>query len=138
MIIITRFTYFSSNSTKTTPLFTYNEKLQGVLSRHRNPSEEKKPVKPCEKLKSHELEVSESQAQCTKPLDFRLNEAESTGASNEKANTDLKKGISLESSKRLSIPKDTQVILVFILLDFDNIFYRNNEINIKILTINMY
>lgn len=134
-----RFAYFSSNSTQTTPLFTYNEKLQGVLSRHRNPSEEKKPVKPCEKLKSHELEVSESQAQHTKPLDFRLNEAESTGkASNEKADTDLKKDNSIESSKRPSIPKDTQVISVFILLDFDNPFYRNNKINIKILTINMY
>jgi len=55
-------------------------------------------VKPCEKLKSHELEVSESQAQRTKPLDFRLNEAQSTEkASDEKPDTDLKKNNSLES-----------------------------------------
>jgi len=110
--------HFSSNSTKTTPLFAYNEKLQGVLSiRHRNPSEEKKPVKPCEKLKSHELEVSESQAQRAKPLDFRLNEAESTGkASDEKPDTDLKKNNSLESFKRLSLSKDMLVISVFFAL----------------------
>lgn len=98
----------SSNSTKTTPLFTYNEKLQGVLSRHRNPSEEKKPVQLCEKLKSHELEVSESQAQRTKPLDFRLNDVESAAkASDEKPDTDLEKDNSLETSKRLSLPIDT-------------------------------
>ncbi|XP_024893822.1 guanine nucleotide exchange factor for Rab-3A-like [Temnothorax curvispinosus] len=105
----TKFLDNSSSSTKTAPLFTYNEKLQGVLSRHRNPSEEKKPVKPCEKLKSHELEVSESQAQRAKPLDFRLNEAESAGkASDEKPDTvDSKKDNSLESSKRPSLPKDT-------------------------------
>ncbi|XP_077281716.1 guanine nucleotide exchange factor for Rab-3A [Temnothorax americanus] len=104
----TKFLDDSSSSTKTAPLFTYNEKLQGALSGHRNPSEEKKPVKLCEKLKSHELEVSESQAQRAKPLDFRLNEAESAGkASDEKADTDSKKDNSLESSKRLSLPKDT-------------------------------
>lgn len=109
LMIIMRFAYFSSNSTKTAPLFAYNEKLQ-VLSRHRNPSEEKKPVKPCEKLKSHELEVSESQAQRTKPLDFRLNEAESTEkASDEKTDTDSKKDNSLELSTRLSLSKDKQV-----------------------------
>ncbi|KYN13872.1 PREDICTED: guanine nucleotide exchange factor for Rab-3A-like [Trachymyrmex cornetzi] len=98
----------SSNSTKTTPLFTYNEKLQGVLSRHRNPLEEKAPVKPCEKLKSHELEISESEAQRTKPLDFLLNKTESVGkTSDETPNTDLKKDNSIESSKRLCLPKDT-------------------------------
>jgi len=110
ILIIKIFAYFSSNSTKTTPLFTYNEKLQGVLSRHRNPLEEKTSVKPCEKLKSHELEVSESEAQRTKPLDFRLNKTESVGkASDEKPNTDLKKDNSVES-KRLCLPKDTLVI----------------------------
>lgn len=110
-----RFAYFSSSSTKTAPLFAYNEKLQGVLSRHRNPSEEKKPVKP-EKLKSHELELSDAQAQRTKPLDFRLNEAETTEKASdevEKVDADSKKDNSLESSKRLSRPKDTQVISVF-------------------------
>lgn len=115
-----KFAYFSSNSTKTTPLFTYNEKLQGVLSRHRNPLEEKKPVKPCEKLKSHELEVSESEAQRTKPLDFRLNKTESAGkASDEKSNTDLKKDNSVETSKRLCLPKNTLVIPIFILSEFN-------------------
>lgn len=123
-----RFVYFSSSSTKTAPLFAYNEKLQGVLSRHRNPSEEKKLVKPCEKLKSHELELSESQTQRT--LDFRLNEAESAGkASNEKADTDSKEDSPLESSKRLSLPKDTQVILTT--------SHRNKKLYIKIIIISV-
>ncbi|KAL0121779.1 hypothetical protein PUN28_006918 [Cardiocondyla obscurior] len=97
----------SSSSTKTAPLFAYNEKLPDVLSRHRNPSEEKKIVKSCEKVNSHESEASESQTQRTKPLDFRLNETESAG-SNEKTDTNLKKDDFSESSKILSLPKDTQ------------------------------
>lgn len=104
-----RFAHFSSSSTK--PLFAYNEKLQGVLSRHRNPSEEKKP---CEKPKSHELELSDAQAQRVKLLDFRLKEAEAAGnASDETADTGSKKDDFLESPKGLSLPKDTQVISVF-------------------------
>lgn len=84
-------------------------------------------MKPCEKLKSHELEVSESQAQRTKPLDFRLNEAESAGkASDEKVDKDSKKDNSLESSKKLSLPKDTQVISVFGLLD--ETFHKNKKL----------
>nr|XP_012228841.1 PREDICTED: guanine nucleotide exchange factor for Rab-3A-like [Linepithema humile]XP_012228842.1 PREDICTED: guanine nucleotide exchange factor for Rab-3A-like [Linepithema humile] len=98
----------SSSSTKTTPLFTYNEKLQGVLSRHRNPSEEKKSAEPSDKLKSHELEVLESQA--TRPLDFRLSEAESmTKAKNEKIDAEsTKKDDFHEPSRRSSLSKDTQ------------------------------
>ncbi|CAL1675709.1 unnamed protein product [Lasius platythorax] len=101
--------FLGDSSTKTTPLFAYNEKLQGVLSRHRNPSEEKKAVKSCE-LKSHDLEVLESTSQCTKPLDFRLNAAESAGGtSNEKIDTDsTKDDNSHESSRSLSLPKDTK------------------------------
>ncbi|XP_011639042.1 guanine nucleotide exchange factor for Rab-3A-like [Pogonomyrmex barbatus] len=100
----------SSNSTKTTPLFAYNEKLQGVLSRHRNLSEEKKSVKSCEKLKSHESEVLESQAQCTKPLDFRLSEDDSVReTADEKLDTDLKKEKSFETTKRLSLSKNTHL-----------------------------
>lgn len=119
--IIIWFAYFTFSSTKTTPLFAYNEKLQGVLSRHRNPSEEKKAVKSCE-LKSHDLEVLESTSQCTKPLDFRLNAAESAGGtSNEKIDTDsTKDDNSHESSRSLSLPKDTKVILFFVLLNFDH------------------
>lgn len=133
---VMRSVYFSSSSTKTAPLFAYNEKLQGVLSRHRNPSEEKKPVKACEKLKSHELEVSESQTERTKPLDFRLNEAESVRkASSEKADTDSKKDNSPESSKRLSLPKATQVISVFGLSDFDETSHRNKKLYIKIIQV---
>lgn len=106
--------YFSSSSTKT-PLFTYNEKLQGVLSRHRSPSEEKKSVESSDKLKSHELEVLESQAECTRPLDFRLSEAESTTeARDEKIGSEsAKKGDFHESSKKSSLSKDAQVTSVF-------------------------
>lgn len=111
--IVTWFAYFIFSSTKTTPLFAYNEKLQGVLSRHRNPSEEK-AVKSCE-LKSHELEVLESTTQHTKPLDFRLNTVEAAGeTSDEKIDTDsTKDDNSHESSKKFSLPKDTKVILFF-------------------------
>jgi len=85
-------------------------------------------VKLCEKLKTHELEVSESQAQRTKPLDFRLNEAESAGkASDEKADTDSKEDNFLESSKRLSPPKDKQVFQSLVSY-FDKIFYRNEKV----------
>lgn len=126
-MIIMRFAYFSSNSTKIAPLFAYNEKLQ-ILSRHRNPLEEKKPVKPCEKLKTHDLEVSESQTQRMKPLDFRLNEAESAGKpSDEKADTDSKEDNFLESSKRLSPPKDKQVYWSSTSC-FDKIFHRNEKL----------
>lgn len=101
--------FLDDSSTKTTSLFAYNEKLQGVLSRHRNPSEEKKAVKSCE-LKSHDLEVLGSTSQHTKPLDFRLNAAESAGeTSNEKIDTDsTKDDESHESSRRFSLPKDTK------------------------------
>lgn len=106
------YTYFSS--TITTPLFTYNEKLQGVLSRHRNSSEEKKVVKSCE-LNSHESKVLESTTQYTKPLDFRLNATESAGeTSDEKIDTDSTKNEnSHEISRKFSLPKDTTVILLF-------------------------
>lgn len=109
-ITIVCHTHFSSNSTKTT-LFTYNEKLQGVLSRHRNStSDEAKPTKLCDnKLKSHESEVTEPHH--TRSLDFRLSEAEEK-AKAEKTDTDSTKKDNIhDSSKRLSFSKDTQVIL---------------------------
>lgn len=112
--------YFSSSSTKTTPLFTYNEKLQGVLSRHRNSPEEKKPVEPSDKLKSHELEERdlESQAEHTRPLDFRLSEAESTakGKDEEIDTESTKKDDFHESSRKSSLSKDTQVIILVLIL----------------------
>ncbi|XP_070151842.1 guanine nucleotide exchange factor for Rab-3A [Polyergus mexicanus] len=98
--------FLDDSSTKTAPLFAYNEKLQGVLSRHRNPSEEK-AAKSCE-LKSHELEVLESTTQHAKPLDFRLNKVEAAGeTSDEKIDTDsTKDDNSHESSKKFSLSKD--------------------------------
>ncbi|XP_014487651.1 PREDICTED: guanine nucleotide exchange factor for Rab-3A-like [Dinoponera quadriceps] len=100
----------SSNSSKTTPLFTYNEKLHGVLSRHRSLSDEKKPAKSCDKLKSPEPEVLKSQAQRTRPLDLRLSEAVSADkAKDENVDTSsAKKDNSRESSRRSSLSKDTQ------------------------------
>ncbi|XP_032664137.1 guanine nucleotide exchange factor for Rab-3A-like [Odontomachus brunneus] len=100
----------SSSSSKTTSLFTYNEKLQGVLSRHRNLSEEKKSAKPCDKLKSSEPEVLKAQTQRARPLDLRWSEADSADEAKD-GNVDTgstKKDNSRESSRRSSLSKDTQ------------------------------
>lgn len=95
--------YFNFSSTKTTSLFTYNEKLQDVLLKHRNPEEKKL----CDKLKSHKSEVSESQTQCIRSLTLRLNEPASADEAREEANCPDAKD---NSSRRSSLSKDPQVI----------------------------